>query len=569
MRASAQGSVREVQNTTTHVQAEFTPELPTNTQSSAQTEVEADAASSGSEEGANLELPYLQSLDNTLTPSERASGSAPVVDREPPITPIPASEVSNAEEATLDRWRRDVYDHLSSSERCEAVRLLAEGSDQEELDRAFSAWLTEKLPPVSDGEEAEGGAGKRPKGNRQARRARGPNGKNCHRPPNRRVRRAQLRSKVQSLYEKDPSMVIRAVLEGRDLSSNEKPVFPEGTTTFWRELVGRESPSDDREPAPVNGTQWNTVSTIVQGDVVNALKKLSNSAPGLDKLKRSDLLALPANELADWFTLWLYLSFKKGRTTLLPKVERPSQASQYRPITVSSMLARLFHSVIASRLRSVPINYRQKGYRDYDGIAASVWKLRLLVEHAKNNQKSPLYVVFLDVKKAFDSVSHESMLLVLAAERAGLPRPLLDYLKYAHEGCTTQFSSDPNREEVAVRCGVKQGDPLACYLFNFQMDWASAALDPAIGYPVSDGVKVNSGLLADDTWLAASTPQGLQRLLDVFLEELRVAGMSVNASKCASLTIKFDRRRKRWYRVILVVSDWVMLTQFRLRITSK
>ena len=59
-----------------------------------------------------------------------------------------------------------------------------------------------------------------------------------------------------------------------------------------------------------------------------------------------------------------------------------------------------------------------------DGVADSIWLLQTIIRQHQTLQ--PLNIAFLDVKKAFDSVSHES--LSLAAGRMGVPSPMLGYL---------------------------------------------------------------------------------------------------------------------------------------------
>ena len=60
-----------------------------------------------------------------------------------------------------------------------------------------------------------------------------------------------------------------------------------------------------------------------------------------------------------------------------------------------------------------------------DGVAQNLLLLRTLISAHKEELK-PLNPVFIDVKKAFDSVSHDSVLK--ATYRLGVPDPLLTYL---------------------------------------------------------------------------------------------------------------------------------------------
>ncbi|MGL4478402.1 MAG: reverse transcriptase domain-containing protein [Aeromonas veronii] len=59
-----------------------------------------------------------------------------------------------------------------------------------------------------------------------------------------------------------------------------------------------------------------------------------------------------------------------------------------------------------------PIHPRQRGFRPTPGCAENVEVLRGLIRHCKE-ERSPLAVAFIDFAQAFDSVSHEHILLAL------------------------------------------------------------------------------------------------------------------------------------------------------------
>ena len=99
------------------------------------------------------------------------------------------------------------------------------------------------------------------------------------------------------------------------------------------------------------------------------------------------------------------------------------QPGEYHPITVASIVAHLFHRVLAMRLEDdVLLSPRQKTFRCGDGFADNVYILRsALRDHTQNHR--PIFVTFIDVAKAFYSVSHESM--IKAAGQAGIPVAVL------------------------------------------------------------------------------------------------------------------------------------------------
>lgn len=162
-----------------------------------------------------------------------------------------------------------------------------------------------------------------------------------------------------------------------------------------------------------------------------------------------------------------------------------------------------------------------------------VFTIRQLQEKARE-QHVPLYVAFIDLEKAFDSVNREKLWLIL--ERYGCPPKLKQIIAQFHESMVGRVSyngslSDP----FPIQNGVKQGCVLAPTLFNiFVASVLSIALrntpeSCSIVYQF-DGqlfnlqrlqarTKVSKALLrdlqyADDCGAVAHSAYDLQRLLD-------------------------------------------------------
>ncbi|CAB4063653.1 unnamed protein product [Lepeophtheirus salmonis] len=79
-----------------------------------------------------------------------------------------------------------------------------------------------------------------------------------------------------------------------------------------------------------------------------------------------------------------------------------------------------------SRLKQVPIDECQKGFREVNGCSENSLILNTLIKiPTKNNKKRRVAIAFIDLSNTFDSVSHESLLK--ACERSGVPPLLLKY----------------------------------------------------------------------------------------------------------------------------------------------
>jgi len=92
-------------------------------------------------------------------------------------------------------------------------------------------------------------------------------------------------------------------------------------------------------------------------------------------------------------------------------------------------------------------------------------------------------MVFIDLAKAFDSVSHEHLKRALVQRRAD--PAFIALICNAYEGCSTRVHTrDGWSNKIAIKVGVKQGDPLSpfcliwrstlcCVCWN-RRAWASA-----------------------------------------------------------------------------------------------
>ena len=85
---------------------------------------------------------------------------------------------------------------------------------------------------------------------------------------------------------------------------------------------------------------------------MRVLKKMKDGTPGPDGRKLSDVKAILADELAGHFNLWLLAGclprrLCRGQTVLLPKCVEAEDPAKYRPITMSDIVVRCFHRILA------------------------------------------------------------------------------------------------------------------------------------------------------------------------------------------------------------------------------
>ncbi|RLJ22878.1 hypothetical protein DJ031_00040 [bacterium endosymbiont of Escarpia laminata] len=308
-------------------------------------------------------------------------------------------------------------------------------------------------------------------------------------------------------------------------------------------IVDRRSPPKDTNP------RWDMVTPITTTEVVRHLKGMKDGAPGPDLRRKKDLTNLRVEALVCRFNIWLLAgiapeSFRHGVTVLIPKVENSVEPKQFRPITMGPILCRLYHKILAERIESgYTISERQKAFRRGDGLSDNTHILRNVISNRQTRCQATA-VAFLDVSKAFDSVSHDSILL--AATSAGIPRPLVGYIRSLYQRPTTRLRVNGElSQEISVNRGVRQGDPLSPVLFNAVIDLALRHLDPSIGVPVGNEV-LSCLAFADDLVLLAKTPRGLQSQYSKVEKALGLSGLALNAQKSATIRIDVLGKSKQW-----------------------
>ena len=143
----------------------------------------------------------------------------------------------------------------------------------------------------------------------------------------------------------------------------------------------------------------------VQKTIRNAKK---DSAPGPDGITLEALKVLDKSfgTITNVFNTWLVTkkvpeTMKANRSILLPKgSEGLDSVNNWRPLTISSVLLRLYTNILAKRVKeAVPLNPRQRGFILAPGCSENQFR------HTKKN-RNRLFVFFLDLAKMFDIVSH-------------------------------------------------------------------------------------------------------------------------------------------------------------------
>lgn len=149
--------------------------------------------------------------------------------------------------------------------------------------------------------------------------------------------------------------------------------------------------------------------------------------------------------------------------------------------------------------------------------------------------KKELFIILLDQKYAFGSITHPAIFAAL--EAAGIGDTFLQLFQDMYTGMKTRImTAEGLSEEIPVLKGVKQGCPLSGLMFNITIDPIYAIIQLAC--------KCLFGLgYADDTAVLEKTIKALREAIDRIKAFLDLLGLTLNLQKCK--TIHIDTKKAR------------------------
>ena len=156
------------------------------------------------------------------------------------------------------------------------------------------------------------------------------------------------------------------------------------------------------------------------------------------------------------------LPFSKSNMISMPKKVDLSQPLNYRGITLTSIVSKVYNSLLLNRISKhfEPILRRdQNGFRKGRSTLPKILALRRIFEKIKiDNVKAS--IVFIDFSKAFDSISRSAMLHIL--HLYGLPDKITAGIKNIYDNLETfVLSPDGATDSFFATAGILQGDILA------------------------------------------------------------------------------------------------------------
>lgn len=308
------------------------------------------------------------------------------------------------------------------------------------------------------------------------------------------------------------------------------------------------NPSVNNSPLPQLHAQCNSHAPIIRVKMLaDEIKTLNEKkAPGPDMVTPKMVKELPPiaiSHLLHIFNAILRTShfphdWKLSQIKMIPKPGKdPSNVASYRPISLLSVLSKLFEKlliklILPQIIEKGVIPDHQFGFREKHGTIEQVHRI---VNSIKDTFEKKQYcsAVFLDITQAFDKVWHEGLISKL---QHFLPTKVHNLLKnyLTSRKFVVKHKSFISRE-FEILAGVPQGSvlgPLLYILYTADM-------------PKNDRTLIST--FADDTAIMCSHPnpdmatQYVQNHLNTLNDWLHRWKIKVNESKCCHLTFTLRR----------------------------
>ena len=214
--------------------------------------------------------------------------------------------------------------------------------------------------------------------------------------------------------------------------------------------------------------------------------------------------------------------------------------ANHRGITISSCLGKLFTSIMKDRFSSFLkdnnlVDVSQIGFSPGKRTSDHMFVLKTLMDCAKY-QRYPLYLCFIDLKSAFDTVWTDGLLYKLTKLQASTR--FIGLIKNMYSKLTARVKVTQGlTESFPVTVGTRQGCNLSPPLFNCYINELPRVLnDMSAKQPLLGDLKISCLLYADDLILISKSPDGLQQLITTTEQFCNKWQLTINTSKTKIMT---------------------------------
>ena len=390
-------------------------------------------------------------------------------------------------------------------------------------------------------------------------------------------------NKLDMLQDSDPGAYWKLVKDLRGGNKRDKEIDPEKFYEHYVRLntpdhgvpTGREKILDKLKDLESIPSFTKLDNKITREEVSTAIGKLKNNkAQGLDTI-RNEMIKSGQCQLLQPLTKIFNLILNTGiypsawcvgRIVLIHKKGDFSDPGNFRGITISSALSKTFNSIMNERLCSFLeenniMCQEQIGFKKKCRTSDHMFILQTLINKYKKSRK-PLYIAFIDFKKAYDTVWHEGLFFKLL--QIGVSSRFYKVIKAMYSD--TRLTVQAGNKMTPIfnsRVGVRQGDNLSPTLFNVFINDLPSIFDAQCKPAHFGKMTIQSLLYADDLVLFAESPEGLQHALNRLSLYCDKWGLTVSETKSKFMCIRQPSQTECTHKIVYRNVPFEQVTSFR------
>ncbi len=225
--------------------------------------------------------------------------------------------------------------------------------------------------------------------------------------------------------------------------------------------------------------------------------------------------------------------WKIAVVTPVPKIQCPQKISDFRPISVLTIVSKVFERHLKSLLLpfiDCKLHHSQYGFRQMRSTSDALMSFDTKINHYLKDF-SEVVVVYFDVSKAFDRVPHHLLLAVLR-DRFNIPSYILSLLhRYLYDRYQIVKVGSVLSDSVLLKSGVIQGSilgPLLYVAFTNDLGFLPFVGNSSV-IQYADDVALMCPFTKTDSFLSDT-----QTNVDMIVNFLGGLSMSINATKTKS-----------------------------------
>lgn len=372
----------------------------------------------------------------------------------------------------------------------------------------------------------------------------------------------ELWNRIKKVDNKDYSKNIKHILDDKDM-------IVEDPSKIVKELgIHYQSVSNQNSLSTTEMIKFNDLKSKIKASFINkfptndedftmeellrSIQNTHDSAPGQDGFKYKIFKKLDLSNLY-WLLKFYNEIWRLGHRpscwnhSLVIPIKKCADAKyvhQTRPINLINTKTKLFDKMVNSRLiyileKGSFLDNNQFGFRQNKQCLKSLMSLNNNIIKALQN-KSHLHMISFDIKKAFDAVWPDSILLKL--QNIGIGGCMFNYIINFLKPRQFKVSNNSiNSDVFTTDIGVPQGSPLSSTLFliSFQHILDELRL---IHYDIEISAYADDLFIYLDNLSNMETQRRLQDAVDTIVYSGEKVGLNLSLEK--SKAIHFCRKRK-------------------------